>query len=354
MKRCSFAMGIVAATGLLSLIGCDESQDYGPVAVAGTDRTVLEGDTVTLDGSSSSDMDGDSLTYLWSLQSVPTGSTAVLDDAASVTPSFVADLQGTYEVRLVVSDGHVDSYDETTVIGMRCPIGMTWDGNDCSTADTLAYFPLDGNLDDSGGTYSGALGSGSFVPGVDHDPLGALRGPMACSSNYAARVDGFPDLPASFTVEACIFVACPPESWQGNLAVAKWDNGYAGPGFVLFAQPDPYGGSDYIFSFVLNGQEGYVAVTPEGGIKYPCGAWYHVAGVREAGATARLFVNGVEVGTGTDTAGSIANVRPLTLSGHTPEAGGCGWGMSRVDLDDVAIYAKALSSLEIKGHAASR
>lgn len=46
-----------------------------PVADAGTDQTAQINDPVTLDGSGSSDVDGDSLTYFWSLITEPDGKT---------------------------------------------------------------------------------------------------------------------------------------------------------------------------------------------------------------------------------------------------------------------------------------
>ena len=45
---------------------------HPPVADAGTDQTVYVNDTVHLDGSGSSDVDGDSLTFTWSF-SIQTG-----------------------------------------------------------------------------------------------------------------------------------------------------------------------------------------------------------------------------------------------------------------------------------------
>ena len=80
-----------------------------PEADAGFDQTVAVGDTVSLDGSGSSDPDGDPLTYQWSLSSVPTGSSASLSAPANVNPSFVADVSGEYTVELVVNDGTDDS-----------------------------------------------------------------------------------------------------------------------------------------------------------------------------------------------------------------------------------------------------
>ena len=62
-----------------------------PVADAGPDQPVAVNDTVVLDGSGSSDTDGDALTYSWSLLSVPGGSGATLSDATAVNPTFVAD-----------------------------------------------------------------------------------------------------------------------------------------------------------------------------------------------------------------------------------------------------------------------
>ena len=87
-----------------------------PVADAGPDQAVDVGDTVQLDGSGSSDPDSDPLTYSWSFDSVPTGSTANLSDSTAVMPSFVADVAGEYVVQLIVNDGTVPSDPDSVVI----------------------------------------------------------------------------------------------------------------------------------------------------------------------------------------------------------------------------------------------
>ena len=86
-----------------------------PIAAAGPDQPVTTGDTVMLDGSGSSDPDGDALTYSWSL-TVPAGSSAALDDPNSAMPSFVADVDGEYQAELVVNDGTIDSGGDTVRI----------------------------------------------------------------------------------------------------------------------------------------------------------------------------------------------------------------------------------------------
>jgi len=93
-----------------------------PVADAGTDQAVLVNDTVILDGSGSSDADGDNLTFSWALTTVPDTSMAVLSDASAVSPDFVADPPGTYVAQLIVNDGSVNSAADTVTITASLPV----------------------------------------------------------------------------------------------------------------------------------------------------------------------------------------------------------------------------------------
>ncbi len=76
-----------------------------PVASAGSDQSVAVGDTVQMNGSSSSDPDGDALNFEWSFVSKPSGSSAGLDNPTNALPRFIADVAGAYELSLVVDDG---------------------------------------------------------------------------------------------------------------------------------------------------------------------------------------------------------------------------------------------------------
>lgn len=87
-----------------------------PRANAGPDQTVATGSRVQLDGSSSVDVDGDSLSYIWSIIDRPTGSTATLSSAQAVNPSFEADIDGDYVVQLIVNDGTDASEPDTATI----------------------------------------------------------------------------------------------------------------------------------------------------------------------------------------------------------------------------------------------
>lgn len=76
-----------------------------PVSAVGVTRNVSTGVAVILDGSSSSDRDGDPLSFNWRLAVKPTGSSASLLGVTTVRPTFTADVAGQYVVELVVSDG---------------------------------------------------------------------------------------------------------------------------------------------------------------------------------------------------------------------------------------------------------
>ncbi len=83
--------------------------NVAPVANAGTAQNVVTGTKVTLDGRTSSDANGDALSYEWAVKSLPTGSAAVLSGASSATPTFTADVAGNYVFDLTVSDGKLSS-----------------------------------------------------------------------------------------------------------------------------------------------------------------------------------------------------------------------------------------------------
>ena len=92
------------------------TQNSKPVADAGPDQTIFVNQTVILDGRNSSDVDGNALTFSWSLVSKPQGSVATLSDSAAQQPTFKVDKSGTYVVQLIVNDGTVDSVPATVTI----------------------------------------------------------------------------------------------------------------------------------------------------------------------------------------------------------------------------------------------
>ncbi len=128
-----------------------------PIANAGPDQSFTSIALVTLDGSASSDPNGDSLTYAWSFTSRPAGSAAVLTGANTESPTFTPDLDGNYVVQLIVSDGALSGVPDTVTVNLKRnttpvaviggaqqfflgqPIALTGSGSSDADGDPLTY-----------------------------------------------------------------------------------------------------------------------------------------------------------------------------------------------------------------------
>ncbi len=92
-----------------------------PVANAGFDQAAIAGQQVMLNGSGSSDPNGDPLTFSWCLKGRPIGSTTTLSGANTARPSFTPDVAGSYVFCLTVNDGQADSASDIVVVESRLP-----------------------------------------------------------------------------------------------------------------------------------------------------------------------------------------------------------------------------------------
>jgi len=97
------------------------------VSNAGSAVTAKTGTEVTLNGSASSDADGDALSFAWTLVSKPDGSKVSLTGITTATPTFTPDVSGTYEASLVVSDGKQSSEPATVTITVSPDVSVGFD-----------------------------------------------------------------------------------------------------------------------------------------------------------------------------------------------------------------------------------
>ena len=168
-----------------------------PVANAGVDQTGQVTDTIILDASGSSDADGDSLTYSWTLVTVPTGSIAALNAVDVMMPSFVADLAGVYEVELIVNDGQTNSAADSVSINV----------------ENLNTKPIaNAGPDQSAFTSSLVTLDGSGSTDIDGDPLtwswSFIATPtgstVALSDNTAVNPTFTPDLQGQYVAQLVV------------------------------------------------------------------------------------------------------------------------------------------------------
>lgn len=112
--------------------------NVAPSANAGLGKTLLAGVKVSLDGSASTDPEGASLTYAWTLTTKPAASAATLVDATQAKPSLTPDVAGEYVVSLTVNDGKLASTPSTVTVKAVAA--------DTITVVTDPAEPLDGNI----------------------------------------------------------------------------------------------------------------------------------------------------------------------------------------------------------------
>jgi hypothetical protein len=123
-----------------------------PVAHAGLDQKVAANSRVQLDGTGSTDLDGDPLAYRWGIVSRPAGSEARLDVTATTGPSLQVDTAGVYVLELVVADQYSESKSSSVKISTsnmppvaRAGMDMKASPGSLAVLDGSGSFDLDGD-----------------------------------------------------------------------------------------------------------------------------------------------------------------------------------------------------------------
>jgi proprotein convertase subtilisin/kexin type 2 len=226
---------------LLALVGCGggggggnaANNNTAPVANAGIVQNVVAGTLVTLNGSASSDANGDPLTYSWTLTSKPTSSTATLASATSTAPTFTADLAGTYVATLVVNDGKVNSAAATVMttatVAVADPLFVDqWNLKNTGQAGASGVPAKAGEDINVQPAWTTRKGSGVRIAIVDdgleigHEDLASNIAPNGTSYNYVTGSSDPTNDPADLTSGHGTKVA-------GIAAARDW-NGLGGTG----------------------------------------------------------------------------------------------------------------------------
>ena len=171
------------------------SNNVAPVANAGPDQGgKLPGALITLNGSASSDANGDPLTYSWSLTTRPAGSLAVLTNPTSVSPTFTVDRDGSYVVQLFVNDGTVNSPPDTVTLTVNTLLTITT----TALPDGCEGLPY---IDSSGATVtlSASGGTPPYTWSIDFAKGSALPAPGLSPLSLSGAITGTPTNVGAFT-----------------------------------------------------------------------------------------------------------------------------------------------------------
>ncbi len=91
-----------------------------PVALAGANHSVARNQPAQLDATGSSDVNGDPVSFTWTLAG-PAASTAALSSTTDPKPTFTPDLLGDYVITLVATDGDLSSSTSLTLTAINTP-----------------------------------------------------------------------------------------------------------------------------------------------------------------------------------------------------------------------------------------
>ncbi|RMH57564.1 MAG: hypothetical protein D6679_06395, partial [Candidatus Hydrogenedentota bacterium] len=193
-----------------------------PIADAGSGTTVATPTSIILDGTLSSDSDGDPLTYLWQLSSGPASVTIVSDTAAS-TSAFLPQ-KGTYIFLLTVSDG-VDTGSDTvafTVLNTP-PVADAGPDSVIPNPDTI-ILDASGSSDTDGDTlsYLWAQVSGPAVTGMNPTAV-TTPAYLTTSGTYVFMVSIMDSLDTAVDTVVVTVINVPP------VAIATGDTTIARP-----------------------------------------------------------------------------------------------------------------------------
>lgn len=171
------------------------TENSKPVAKAGDDQTVKVKQTAFLDGTNSSDIDSDPLTYKWELLAKPGTSTTTLLNPDTQTPNLTPDLPGSYTVQLTVNDGILDSLSDQLIVSTENSKPIANAGAD-QTATVGDAVILDGSQSSD----------------IDNDPLSydwsILNKPANSNPNlqYHDQIKAIltPDLPGDYVAQLIV------------------------------------------------------------------------------------------------------------------------------------------------------
>jgi uncharacterized protein YodC (DUF2158 family) len=145
---------------------------------------------VGLDGSGSIDVDGDALSFRWSLTS-PAGSAAVLYDATTVMPTFLVDVPGDYVAQLIVNDGLVNGAPDTSTVNVTSvALAVETVTPNVMNVESTATVSIGGSGFMAGASVSltNGAGPGPTVSGVDVQDSSSLTAQVQVKSGGPPRI----------------------------------------------------------------------------------------------------------------------------------------------------------------------
>ncbi len=312
-----------------------------PVANAGGPYTGVEGSPVAFDGSGSSDLENNIVSYDWTF-----GDTGI---GAGVGPSHSYVDNGSYTVCLTVIDSFGES-DTDCVTALIDNVNPTVDaGGDAAIdegdaitraitrSDLVGYWNFDeaagAVLDSSGngndGTLNGTAQRNPNIAGAPFTSVSALDVTGAVGGNVTVPDSATLSVSDEITVAAWVYARSFPTTYP---TIAAKLNSAIGEAWELDLK------NDASVEWEVGGPSSRGTVNVG---SVPAGEWHHIATTYD-GSALTVYVDGVAAGSAPFTGGLSTNAHPL-------EIGTRGGGFAGFDgqIDELRIYSSALDAAQI-------
>lgn len=297
-----------------------------PVADAGDDVATCAVEAVSLDGGASTDPDGDALTYSWTFDTLPSGSTLTDADivgADTATPSFTPDVGGTYTLSLSVDDGEGSATDSVDVEIGDVDLALLLHLDD-ATGTTA--------IDDGPNALDAAVGNGDWTGGRHFGALAFDRTESADIPYDAAL-----DLTNDWSIEFWMKAGAGSTTSYELIFLKGLSTEYA-----------LYRYSSNTLYFYGRTRTGYITQTVNKA-KLD-GDWHHYAVTMDSSNTVTIYEDGVSLGTASSRNPLAAASTDGLYLGYHPSYAGT-YSLNG-ELDEFIIHNNALSAAEVADRAA--
>lgn len=330
----------------------EEAQDFAPsdghvsyslrypVAMANENTTLVLGEAVTLDASSSTSPDGGELTYAWEIVTAPEGNTASIVDTSAANTSFTPDALGVYRIRATVTTVGETSFSDTSTFNLTV----------VSDANLLVHYPFDQDREKTQNfaTFAQDISGRENHAAVYGPSLTADRDELTEQAYHFSDHWNTIQLPDRMLnglneVTVSLWMRSDQTDWLdqstngvgllSGTASSSFNNE-----FLLFLRKD-----GKISPYIKNNNQNASTDVADN-------QWHHVVLTRELAGLVRIYVDGVLDMEKQMPAGPLDLPADSVFVGHEQDSVGDDFERKQQyigDLDELRIYDRALSSDEV-------
>ncbi len=302
-----------------------------PQVNAGNNQTITLGSTAVLAGTVSDDglpTPPGTVTTSWTVSSGPGNVTFGNASSASTTAQFSA--AGNYVLRLTANDGQLSAFDQVTVT-----VTVTVNALPSTDAGLVGHWTLDNTSDGTAADSSG-LGNEGIVQGNPQAVVGPSGNALQFNgSSDLIQVNDAPTLDSTDQITIATWIRPETNGTQYAIKKGQYDKT---DGFELSLSTNGH----YFVRF--NQATGGNSHRLDSTATYPTdgNTWVHLVATYD-GSTIKIYINGVLDATKNSTFSIGANNLALGIGAQDD-------GLRPLDgaLDDVRIYSRSLSDIEVQ------